>query len=269
MHILITGATGFIGKHVLFDALVDNRVTKVTVVGRRPPSIDEKRMEQAKTAIAEKLTIIIREDLSVWDFERDTELVSALADCKACIWCVGGKADKFPTPEEYGRVSYTFALNAAYFLSKLAQSQSSEAQTDRAAQPFRFCYCSARGASRKGKAGSGLFPVEALSRNMKGRVELALLSVASQSNGNMSVYIFRPGTAISRTTMTSYGGLASTVASAGLRVMPSILTNVERVARVLVDASVGIRVEWQRQENGEKDTWESEEIVSWSLGLGV
>lgn len=69
--------------------------------------------------------------------------------------------------------------------------------------------------------------------------------------------------------MTSYGGLASTVASAGLRVMPSILTNVERVARVLVDASVGIRVEWQRQENGEKDTWESEEIVSWSLGLGV
>lgn len=86
MHILITGATGFIGKHVLFDALVDNRVTKVTVVGRRPPSIDEKRMEQAKTAIAEKLTIIIREDLSVWDFERDTELVSALADCKACIW---------------------------------------------------------------------------------------------------------------------------------------------------------------------------------------
>lgn len=103
----------------------------------------------------------------------------------------------------------------------------------------------------------------------KGRVETALLSVASQSNGSLVAYIFRPGTVISRTTITSLGGLASTVASAGLRIMPSVVTNVERVARVLVDASVGIRVEWQRQEDGEKDTWESEEIVSWSLGLGV
>lgn len=104
----------------------------------------------------------------------------------------------------------------------------------------------------------------------KGRVEVELLSVASQSNGNMAAYIFRPGTVISRTTITSLGGLASTVASAGLRIMPSVVTNVERVARVLVDASVGIRVVWQHQgPDGEKDTWESEEIVSWSLGLGV
>lgn len=86
MHVLITGATGFIGKHVLFDALVDNRITKVTVVGRSPPSLDEKRMEEVKTAIIQKLTIITRDDLSIWDYEQDTELVSALADCKACIW---------------------------------------------------------------------------------------------------------------------------------------------------------------------------------------
>lgn len=86
MHILITGATGFIGKHVLFDALVDSRITKVTVVGRSPPSIDGKQMEEAKAAIIQKLTIITREDLSIWDYEQDTELVSALADCRACIW---------------------------------------------------------------------------------------------------------------------------------------------------------------------------------------
>lgn len=89
MHVLITGATGFIGKEVLLSALVDNRVTKVTAVGRNPPSFDEKYMKLVKTAIIEKLRIIIRRDLSVWDFEQDTELVSVLADCKACIWCVG------------------------------------------------------------------------------------------------------------------------------------------------------------------------------------
>jgi len=270
MHVLITGATGFIGKHVLFDALSDNRITKVTVVGRRPPSIDEKHMDQAKTAIIQKLTIITREDLSIWDFEQDTELVSALANCKACIWCVGGKADNFSSPQEFERVSYTFTLNAAHFLSKLAKSQTTEGQTDLVAQPFRFCYCSAKWANRNGKAGGGLFLFEAQSRNMKGRVEVELLSVASQSNGNMAVYVFRPGTVISHTTITSYGGLASTVASAGLRIMPSVVANVERVARVLVDASVGIRVVWQNQgPDGKKDTWESEDIVSWSLGLGV
>lgn len=85
----------------------------------------------------------------------------------------------------------------------------------------------------------------------------------------MIAYIFRPGAVISHATVTSFGGLVSKVASAGLRVMPSVITNVERVARVLVDASVGIRVEWQLQGAVGKDTWESEEIVSWSLGLGV
>ncbi|KAG8221776.1 hypothetical protein J3R82DRAFT_2091 [Butyriboletus roseoflavus] len=267
MHILITGATGFIGKHVLFDALMDNRITKVTVVGRHPPSLDGKHMEEAKAAIIRKLTIITREDLSIWDYEQDTELVSALANCRACV---GGKADDFSSPQEFERVSYTFTLNAARFLSKLAQSHTTQDQTDSATHPFRFCYCSTKWANRAGTAGSGLFSFEGQSRNMKGRVEAGLLSVTAESNGNMVAYIFRPGTVISRTTVTSLGGLASTVASAGLRMLPSVVTNVERVARVLVDASVGIRVEWQRQgPDGEKDTWESEDIVSWSLGLGV
>jgi len=270
MHVLITGATGFIGKHALLDALSDDRITKVTVVGRRPPSLDGKRMEEAKEAIVQKLTIITRDDLSIWDYEQDTELVSALADCKACIWCVGGKADDFSSPQEFELVSYTFTLNAAHFLSKLAESQASQNQADRASQSFRFCYCSTKWANRAGNAGSHLFSYEAGTRNMKGRVEVALLSIASESKGNMAAFIFRPGAIISRTSITSYGGLASTVASAGLRIMPSVITNVERVARVLVDASVGVRVEWQRQgPDGEKDTWESEEIVSWSLGLGV
>ncbi|KAG6374705.1 hypothetical protein JVT61DRAFT_4075 [Boletus reticuloceps] len=254
MHVLITGATGFIGNQVLFYALVDNRVSKVTVVGRHPPSLDAKYMAQAKTAIVEKLTIITRDDLSVWDFEGDPELVSALADCKACIWCVGGKFDDFATPEEYERVSYTFTLNAVHFLTKLAHSQISQAQTetDRAAQPLRFCYCSAKGANRNGTAG-GFISVDPKMRNMKGRVEVALLSEASQSNRNLVVYIFRPGTVVSITTLA----------------MRSFLTNVQRVAKVLVDAAVGIRVEWQRQGAVPKDTWESEEIISWSLGLGV
>ncbi|KAG9311177.1 hypothetical protein JVU11DRAFT_8246 [Chiua virens] len=270
MHVLVTGATGFIGKHVLLSALLDNRVSKVTVIGRQPPSLDGKHMEEAKTAIVQKLNIITREDLSVWDYEQDTELVSALADCRACIWCVGGKANDFATPEEFERVSYTFTLNAARFLSKLVQSQSQDAQADHPVQPLRFCYCSGKWANRDGTAGNGVFVYEAQTRNMKGRVEAALLSMASQSNGKMVTYIFRPGGVISRTTITSLGGIASTVASAGLRIMPSIVINVERVARVLVDASVGIRIEWQRQgPGGEKDTWESDDIVSWSLGLGV
>lgn len=88
MHVLITGATGLIGGHVLLDALADNRITKVTVVGRRPPSLDAQRLQDVKSAIVQKLTIITRDDLSTWDYEHDAELVSALADCRACIWYV-------------------------------------------------------------------------------------------------------------------------------------------------------------------------------------
>ncbi|KIJ15758.1 hypothetical protein PAXINDRAFT_168784 [Paxillus involutus ATCC 200175] len=267
MHLLITGATGFIGKHVLLDALADNRITKVTVVGRHPPSLDGNDMAHVKTAIINKLTIITREDLGNWDYEGDTKLVTALTDCKACVWCIGGKADDFATPQEFERVSYTFTVNAANFLCKVAQSQPIEGQTGRAAQPFRFCYCSTKGANR---AGDGWFSFEAQTRNMKGRVETALLSIASESDGRMTAFVFRPGSVIGGATVKALGGLASTVASAGLRLMPSVVINAEWVARVLVDASVGIRVEWQRQgPDGDKNTWESEEIVSWSHGLGV
>lgn len=116
-------------------------------------------------------------------------------------------------------------------------------------------------------------PVRSLplsTHSQQGRVETALLSVAAESHGTFVAYIFRPGTLISPTSLPSFGGLASTVASVGLRIMPSLVANVGYVARVLVDASVGVRVEWQRQgPNGDKDTWESDEIVSWSLGLGV
>ncbi|KAF9218457.1 hypothetical protein BS17DRAFT_791295 [Gyrodon lividus] len=270
MHLLITGATGFIGKHVLLDALADNRITKVTIVGRRPPSLDGSDMAHVKTAIMNKLTLITRDDLGSWDYNGDTELVTALKDCKACIWCIGGKSDGFATPEEFERVSYTFAVNAAHFLSNIAQSQTTEGQIGRAAQPLRFCYCSAKWANRQGKAGDGWFSYEAQTRNMKGRVETALLSIASESEGKMTTFIFRPGGVIAGATVKSLGSLASTMAIAGLRMIPSVVVNAEQVARVLVDASVGIRVEWQRQgPDGEKNTWESEEIVSWSLGLGV
>jgi len=51
---------------------------------------------------------------------------------------------------------------------------------------------------------------------------------------------------------------------------PSVVIHVEHVTRVLVDAAIGVRVEWQREADGEKkNTWESEEMVSWSVGLEV
>ncbi|KAH7923318.1 hypothetical protein BV22DRAFT_1036485 [Leucogyrophana mollusca] len=271
MHVLITGATGFVGKRVLLDALLDNRVSKITVVARRPPSLDSQDMTHDKAAIIKKMNIIIRDDMGNWDYENDTELVAALEDCRACIWCIGGKANDFATPEEFERISYTFTVNAANFLSKVAQQQPLEGKTGRAAQPFRFCYCSGKWADRHGKAGEGWFSFETQTRNMKGRTESALLSIGSNSGGRLSVFIFRPGGIIAGATVKSLGGFAAKMATTGIRMMPSVIIHVERVARVLVDASVGIRVEWQRDGDGDekKNTWESEEMVSWSIGLGV
>jgi len=103
--------------------------------------------------------------------------------------CIGGKADHFSSPEEFERVSYTFTLNAAHFLSKLAQSQTTQGQTDRAGQPFRFCYCSAKWANRDGKAGSGLFSFESQTRNMKVRTRLRTLVRTSSSLALVPIYL--------------------------------------------------------------------------------
>ncbi|EGN97104.1 hypothetical protein SERLA73DRAFT_139161 [Serpula lacrymans var. lacrymans S7.3] len=271
MHVLICGATGFVGKHVLLDALVDNRITKITVVARRPPSLEGSDMTHDKAVIIRKMNIIIRDDLGHWDYENDTEMVEALKDCAACIWSIGGRADDFPDPDTYERVSYTYTISAANFLCKIAQNQSHEGRHGREAQPFRFCYCSGKWADRHGKAGGGWWTWEAKTRNMKGRVEVALLSIASSAPDKFTALIFRPGGIVAGKSVKALSGITSTMAHAGLKMMPAMVIYVERVSRVLVDSSVGIRVEWQREGDGgeKKNTWESEEIMTWAVGLGV
>ncbi|KAF8838800.1 hypothetical protein BDN67DRAFT_982245 [Paxillus ammoniavirescens] len=69
--------------------------------------------------------------------------------------------------------------NAANFSSKVAQSQFTEGQTGRAAQPFRFCYCSAKGANR---AGDGWFSFETQTRNMKYFKMVKRISVLGTEN---------------------------------------------------------------------------------------
>jgi len=83
------------------------------------------------------------------------------------------------------------------------------------------------------------------------------------------VLVFRPGGIIAGKTVRSLGGLTDLFAEQALQRAPSVVIHVGRVARVLADAAIGVRVEWQQDAHGKKDTWESEEMVSWSVGLGV
>jgi len=369
VHVVIIGATGFAGKHVLLDALRENRITKVTVVGRHAPSIEAPDMALIRKAIVDKLTIVQRDDLGAcWDYDstepQHAELRERLADVVACIWCIGGKANSFATEKEFERVCHGFTMRAARFFSRVASVENAGKahKSGRASQPFRFVYLSGKFADRSGKAHQGWITVEAQTRNMKGRTERELLELASHTLSTplaspapesqtsslpapteekppaepseavepppisdeppayseeppssppqskspppqpistssasvpttsttsltstssttprnpipshpLTVLVFRPGGIIAGKTVRSLGGLTGLFAEQALQRAPSVVIHVERVARVLVDAAIGVRVEWQRDAHGKKkDTWESEEMVSWSVGLGV
>ena len=119
MRVLITGATGFVGKGVLAESLGSPEVTAVTVVGRRPTGVEH-----------EKLT-----ELAVEDMGDLSSVADQLATVDACFWCLGissGGLDE----ATYTHITYSLTMHAARVL--LEQNPK-----------VRFCFLSGSGADGK------------------------------------------------------------------------------------------------------------------------
>ncbi len=100
--VIITGATGMVGKGVLLECLDHEQIGEVLVIGRRSLGMKHPKLKE-----------IIHSDFS--DF---SQLNDQLKGCDACFSCMGVSAAGL-NEEQYKRITYDFTLALAKVLFAL------------------------------------------------------------------------------------------------------------------------------------------------------
>ncbi|YCK36558.1 NAD-dependent epimerase/dehydratase family protein [Actinomadura sp. ATCC 39365] len=138
MRVIIFGATGMVGRGVLRECLLDERVTAVLTVGRSPTG-----------TVHPKLRELLHSDLS------DLSAVEGeLSGYDACFFCLGVSAAGM-SEQDYRRVTYDYTLAAGTTLARLSPSST-------------FVYVSGAGTDEHGRA---------MWARVKGATENALLAL--------------------------------------------------------------------------------------------
>lgn len=116
MHVLLTGATGFVGTGVLAEALSAPRVDRVTVLGRSSTGVDHPKLSE----------------VTVDDMGDLAPVADRLDGIDACFWCLGVSSAGMDE-DTYTRITHTYAMHAARTLAERNDS-------------VRFCFLSGSGA---------------------------------------------------------------------------------------------------------------------------
>jgi len=95
MKILVTGPTGTAGSEVVNQALLDPEITGVTVLSRRPLSVEHS-----------KLKVVLHQDYSNY-----SDLADVLKEQDACIWCLGISQTQV-SKEQYEVITYDYTIAA-------------------------------------------------------------------------------------------------------------------------------------------------------------
>ncbi|EXJ93722.1 hypothetical protein A1O1_02115 [Capronia coronata CBS 617.96] len=164
MKVVITGATGYIGREVLSQALGCSWITSVVAISRRDPGVSHA-----------KLTTILPDDF----LHYPPAVLSQIQDANACIYCLGTNIPIKPA-ELNRKVNYEYALATANLFAGFEH-----------ATPFHFVYLS--GALPEKNPDRQLWFLSD-NRKMRGDLENALirLDVESRDRG-FRVFIARPG----------------------------------------------------------------------------
>jgi uncharacterized protein YbjT (DUF2867 family) len=96
MKVIVTGATGMVGKGVLLECLDDKNVTEVLSIGRKPLGIEHAKLNQ-----------LIHKDFSEFESIKDQ-----LAGYDACYHCMGVSAAGM-NEEQYTAMTYGYSLALA------------------------------------------------------------------------------------------------------------------------------------------------------------
>ncbi|KAI1108515.1 NAD(P)-binding protein [Nemania sp. NC0429] len=126
MKLIVTGATGFVGREVIRQSLSHPKITSVIALARKPVNAPETALAGADSS---KLKSVVIQDYEVYP----DEVVKEFSGADACIWTVAITPTKSKTYdfEEIRRVCHTATLSGLRSMHKAGL-----------AAPFRFLYLS-------------------------------------------------------------------------------------------------------------------------------
>ncbi|KAK7958523.1 nucleoside-diphosphate-sugar epimerase protein [Apiospora saccharicola] len=187
MHLILTGATGFIGSSALDAMLRMNSVTKISILSRRPVQMVQDRPDP-------RVNVIIHKNFATYD----DEVLAQLKSASGCVWAIGVaqiQVSKESVPHiQYIRITKTYAEAAARAFASLPGPESGDitsgGKASSSAAPFRFVYVAGGDTTTK----PGL--LTAFQARIKGETELSLGSICrfspSRHLKGYSVRIFYP-----------------------------------------------------------------------------
>lgn len=94
--IIVTGATGLAGSEVVRQAILDDGISEITALVRRPLAIQHP-----------KLKIVLHDN-----YRDYSSLTTLFASHEACVWCLGISQTQVKE-DEYIRITYEYVVTAA------------------------------------------------------------------------------------------------------------------------------------------------------------
>ncbi|TMR10033.1 epimerase [Nonomuraea turkmeniaca] len=196
MNVIIFGATGMVGRGVLRECLLDERVSAVLAVGRAPTGVDHPKLRDIVHANLLDLAPI-EEHLPGFD---------------ACFFCLGVSSAGM-SEKDYRHITYDYTMSVANTLARLSPSMT-------------FVYVSGAGTDAHGRA---------MWARVKGETENALLALPFQAYMFRPGYIQPMHGITSRTRLYRLAYVASRPLYPLFRLLfPAAVTTTERIGQAMI-----------------------------------
>ncbi|KAI5457034.1 hypothetical protein BGZ63DRAFT_82454 [Mariannaea sp. PMI_226] len=185
MKVIVTGATGVVGKEIVRQCLADVRITKVVILTRRAVSMDVESHP--------KTEVVMHQDFSKYS----EDLLRRLEGASACLWAIGGRSDQLETDKDMlHRVTVEFPLAAATAMSEHIAAKAP------VGTKFSFVFCSQKTVEDRHHHNPAklLFLSSSSSssdsRRQKGEAEKGLCEIADAHAQVFSAWILRPNAVV-------------------------------------------------------------------------
>jgi uncharacterized protein YbjT (DUF2867 family) len=197
MKVIVTGASGMVGKGVALECLEHADVESILVVGRSPCGIEHEKLEE----------------ILIEDFFDYSAIEDRLAGYDACFFCLGMSAAGM-SEEDYTRYTYDLAMAMARTLVKQSPDMT-------------FCYISGSGTNANGRM---------MWARVKGRLENDLLELGFKDAFMFRAGFIQPMKGV-RTKTRLYRAFYAVLAPffpLWNALLPSYVTTTERVGLAMI-----------------------------------